>query len=60
LIGFWFLTQLFDAGTVADVQIGGWHILRTSAAISSGLSAPAGSKTRAEAHGEGAWNHDLE
>jgi membrane associated rhomboid family serine protease len=23
LIGFWFLTQLFDAGTVADVQSGG-------------------------------------
>jgi membrane associated rhomboid family serine protease len=23
LIGFWFLTQLFDAGTVADVQTGG-------------------------------------
>jgi membrane associated rhomboid family serine protease len=23
LIGFWFLSQLFDAGTVADVQSGG-------------------------------------
>ncbi|MGA2171002.1 MAG: rhomboid family intramembrane serine protease, partial [Terracidiphilus sp.] len=55
LIGFWFISQLFDAGSVADVQTGGVAYLAHIGGFIFGVATTRLFEDRRRIAGQGDW-----